>query len=128
MNYLLDTHSFLWFIGGNDKLSAQARQTIENTNHSIFLSMASVWEMGIKSSIGKLKLTENFEKSIVEPIHDNAFEILDIALPHIISLQSLPWHHRDPFDRLLISQSHVEKLPLISADALFDPYGVQRIW
>jgi PIN domain nuclease of toxin-antitoxin system len=128
MKLLLDTHSFLWFISGDSNLRGTARSLIEEPTNDLFLSAASIWEMAIKIGLGKLKIGEPFEKLIPEQLRLNAIDILNIEIEHTSALIALPFHHRDPFDRLLIAQSLVEKLPLISIDSAFDPYGVTRYW
>ncbi len=128
MKLLLDTHSFLWFIAGNPNLSSTARSIIEDPANDLFLSAASIWEMAIKISLGKLKIGEPFEKLIPEQLRLNAIDILNIEIGHTCAVIALPFHHRDPFDRLLIAQSLVEKVPIISADSAFDLYPVSRYW
>ena len=128
MKYLLDTHTLLWFLKGDKKLSAKARQLIDNPNNKRFLSIASLWEIAIKVSLGKLTLDKPFEKLFPEQLHFNRIEILDITVDNLIRLTTLPFHHRDPFDRLIIAQAFVEGMPIISADATFDAYGISREW
>lgn len=128
MKLLLDTHSFLWFISGSSNLSGTARSLIEDSSNQLFLSVASIWEMAIKISLGKLKIGEPFENLIPEQLRLNTIAVLNIEIEHTSALIDLPFHHRDPFDRLLIAQSLVEKMPLISTDSAFDIYGVSRYW
>jgi PIN domain nuclease of toxin-antitoxin system len=128
MNILLDTHAFLWFIAGSDELSVTARELIENEENRIFLSAASLWEMAIKVSLEKLSLSESFETLIPEQISQNGIEILNISTAHAAKIIQLPFHHRDPFDRLLIAQTLVEDMSLISIDEIFDAYEIKRIW
>jgi len=128
MNYLLDTHSLIWFIGGDEQLSYQAREEIENDENKIFVSIASLWEISIKSSIGKLKLVKPFEELFPQYLVENEIEILNIQIEHLQELINLPCHHRDPFDRLIICQSLVEQLTIIGKENLFDDYGIQRLW
>lgn len=128
MNYLLDTHSLIWFIGGDEQLSNEAREEIENEENIIFVSTASLWEISIKSSIGKLKLGKPFEELFPQYLVENEIDILDIKIQHLQALISLPFHHRDPFDRLIICQSLVEKLTIIGKERLFDDYGIERLW
>lgn len=128
MNYLLDTHSLIWFIGGDAKLSPQARLLMEDANNRLFISVASLWEMAIKTSLGKLILSLPFEQMFPAQLEANSIEVLDITVDHLQKLCTLPFHHRDPFDRLLLAQSFSENLPLISADDTFDSYGVERQW
>jgi PIN domain nuclease of toxin-antitoxin system len=128
MKLLLDTQSFLWFISGNPKLSESARQLIEAADNQTFLSMASLWEMGIKISLGKLALDQPFETLIPEQITQNGVEVLHIQFSHISVVASLPFHHRDPFDRLIAAQASVEEMLIISSDEAFDAYDVKRMW
>ncbi len=128
MRILLDTHAFIWFFRGDLKLSVTARELIENMDNEVLLSKASVWEMAIKQSIGKLSLGVPFKAVLVEQLNQNKIEMLDITLDHIEVVASLPLHHRDPFDRLIIAQGMVENIPIVSADDVFNAYGVNRVW
>ena len=126
MKYLLDTHALIWFIEGNNQLSAHARQLMEDESNELFISVASLWEMAIKISIGKLNLVQPFETLFPGQLEINNIQILDISVDHLREVSRLPFHHRDPFDRLMIAQAKVEGFPIISVDAAFDAYGVQR--
>jgi len=128
MRLLIDTHTFLWFIMGNSKLSLKARALIEEEGNEKLLSTASLWEMAIKISLGKLSFAEPFSELIPQQIEINGIKLLNIGINHLSRLTSLPFHHRDPFDRLLVAQCIVERLPLASADSVFDDYPVERIW
>ena len=128
MKYLLDTHTLIWFLTGDKKLSDKARHLIDNPGNRKFLSIASLWEIAIKVSLGKLALNKSFEKLFPEQLHFNRIEILDITVDNLIKLTTLPFHHRDPFDRLIIAQALVEGLPIIGADVIFDAYGINREW
>jgi PIN domain nuclease of toxin-antitoxin system len=128
MRVLLDTHSFLWFIMGSGNLSTNARGLIENPANDRLLSVVSLWEIAIKTSIGKLTLAAPFDKLIPSQLKLNAIDLLNIKLDHLSMLTQLPFHHRDPFDRLITAQAQVEKLSIISIDAAFDAYGVNRLW
>ena len=128
MKYLLDTHTLIWFLTGDKKLSDKARGLIDNPDNTKFLSIAGLWEIAIKVSLGKLALNKPFEKLFPEQLHFNRIEILDITVDNLIKLTTLPFHHRDPFDRLIIAQALVGKLPIIGADVLFDAYGIHREW
>ena len=127
MDLLLDTNAFLWFCEDNPKLSSIGKQYIENPNNTSFISMASLWEIAIKLSLGKLKLKIPFEK-FVKLVEDNGFKILSITFEHALNVSKLEFHHRDPFDRLLICQGIVEDIPIITADTIFDKYKINRIW
>ena len=128
MNLLLDTHTFLWFIAGDSSLSKAARSAIEDLNNNLYLSVASVWEIAIKVSIDKLELSEPFETFIPEQLAENGIELLDISVEHAAQIVSMPFHHRDPFDRLIAAQASVEKMTLLSVDEVFDSYGINRLW
>lgn len=100
MEMLLDTHVFLWFIMGSPNLTAEARSLIEDEKNRKFISIASLWEIAIKSSIGKLTLSSPFDKLIPQQLSLNGFELLPIEIAHLAAVVTLPFHHRDPFDRL----------------------------
>lgn len=127
MKVLLDTHAFLWFVNDDPQLSLAAK-TLMESEVDLLLSVASLWEISIKVGIGKLDLPKLFDVFIPEQLELNEIEILPIELKHLTPLTSLPLHHRDPFDRLLISQSLVEELTILSADKIFDRYAVNRSW
>jgi PIN domain nuclease of toxin-antitoxin system len=128
VNLLLDTHSFIWFVEDNPSLSSHARALIEEPTNDVFLSIASVWEMAIKVSLGKVDLSQSFDLFIPNQLLLNDITLLDITVSHTLRVVTLPFHHRDPFDRLLIAQSQVEGMPFISVDSIFDAYGVNRLW
>ncbi|HEV2735398.1 MAG TPA: type II toxin-antitoxin system VapC family toxin [Longimicrobiaceae bacterium] len=125
---LLDTHSFLWFISGSERLSRPARTLIEAPENPMLVSMASLWEIAIKHGLGKLSLERPFVDLIPEQLERQRIDVLGIELPHLAELIRLPLHHRDPFDRLLAAQARAEDLPIISVDDTLDAYGVRRIW
>lgn len=128
MKYLLDTHTLLWFLSGDKRLSAKARRLIENPNNVILLSIASIWEIAIKVSLGKLQLHKPFDELFPDELHFNDIKVLDITVESLIKLIAFPLHHRDPFDRLIIAQSVVEECPIIGVDPSFDAYGISRDW
>jgi len=128
MRLLLDTHAFLWFIDGNAKLSPRAKDLIEDEANTKSASMASLWEIGIKASIGRLHLGEPFEHLIPRQLDLNGFAVFPVRLAHIAKVVALPFHHRDPFDRMLAAQCLAEALPIVSADPIFDKYLVPRLW
>lgn len=128
MNLLLDTHAFLWFIKDDASLSLRARGLIEEPENKRLLSIVSLWEIAIKASLGKIVLKLPFDALMPRQLQENDIELLPIALPHLGLVERLPFHHRDPFDRLIIAQSLVENLPLVSIDSQFDKHGVQRLW
>jgi PIN domain nuclease of toxin-antitoxin system len=120
MGFLLDTNILLWWLANDPKLSADIREVIKNPVNDCFVSAVTVWEIAIKNSLGKLRQPDD----LLVVIRDNRFQILDISAVHCLRVGSLPWHHKDPFDRLLISQALVENLTLISADEKFKFYDV----
>ncbi len=128
MRILLDTQAFLWMLSGAADFSSKARKLVADPDNELFLSLASVWEIAIKSSIGKLKIAEPIATFIPAQMQANGIEQLDISFRHVARVAVLPFHHRDPFDRLLVCQAVEEGLVLLSADAVFDRYKVPRIW
>ena len=128
MKLLLDTHTFLWFIIGNPHLSANARALIEDQANEKFLSVGSMWEIAIKVSIGKLALSGSFDTLIPQQLSINGFDLLGLEVNHAAALINLPFHHRDPFDRLLISQATAESISVVSDDQRFPAYAVSIIW
>ncbi|MCL2027029.1 MAG: type II toxin-antitoxin system VapC family toxin [Bacteroidales bacterium] len=127
MRVLLDTHAFLWFLGGNSELSSQARTIIENPEYEKYISIASFWEVAIKSSLGKLTLDVPFSELKTEVLKNN-FQILPITFQDTLHLTKLPFHHRDPFDRIIISQAKENNLTLISCDGNFGQYEMSLLW
>ncbi len=127
MHLLLDTHIFLWFVTAPANLSAAAFAAIRDAENHIYISLVSAWEISIKSGLGKMNLAQPVEPFFQQQARRNQFEILPITLSHIAAVEHLPRHHRDPFDRLLIAQSIVENLTLISADHAFSQYPVTLI-
>jgi PIN domain nuclease of toxin-antitoxin system len=128
MRVLLDTHAFLWWGEDAPTLSKRARTTISNPGNECLLSLASCWAMAIKLSLGKLRLPGAIERFVPEQLAANAFRQLEISFRHMARVAMLPFHHRDPFDRLLAAQALEEGCPIVSADASFRKYGVKRIW
>jgi PIN domain nuclease of toxin-antitoxin system len=128
MKLLLDTHTLLWFIAGSTSLSQTARTLIEDAANEKFVSIASIWETAIKVGIGKMSLSAPFDALFPHQLNINGFELLAIEIEHASIITSLPLHHRDPFDRLLIAQAIQEKMTIISADTAFDDYGINRQW
>jgi len=128
MNILLDTHAFLWFIDGSPRLSAQARECIEDEGNGKLLSIASLWEIGIKISLGKLTLKQPFEELVPSQMQINGFDLLPVRIEHVTQVISMPFHHRDPFDRMLVAQCMGDQLPIVSRDPAFDSYQIDRIW
>ena len=127
MKLLLDTHTFLWFIDDNPQLSQKGKALLEADNE-LLLSIASLWEIAIKLSLGKLTLEMPTEVLMIQQLTRNDIDVLPITVAHLVIVSTLPLHHRDPFDRLLIAQAIVEQIPIVSADPMFDAYPVQRLW
>ena len=127
MKILLDTHTFLWFLGGASELSKQAKILIENPQNEKYISIASFWEIAIKSSLGKLILDVPFAE-LKNEVVKNSFQILPITFEDTLHLNTLPFHHRDPFDRIIISQAKENNLLLLSCDSNFTQYDVNLFW
>jgi PIN domain nuclease of toxin-antitoxin system len=128
MRLLLDTHVFLWWVAGGPPVSRRARSAIADGKNECLVSMASAWEMAIKVSLGKLEIDGSLERFLPEQLAANGFQVLPIDLEHVFRLTRLPFHHRDPFDRLLVAQALDGDLTLVSADPVFDKYGIKRRW
>jgi len=127
MRVLLDTHAFLWFVAGDSKLSRRAREVIENATQR-YLSVASVWEIVIKSALQKLPVNCTFTELLEDHIFGNDIEVLGIEFTHFAVLETLPLHHRDPFDRMIIAQSIAEDIAIIGVDSAFESYSIDLIW
>ncbi len=127
MKALLDTHTFLWAITGNENLSQRAGQIFVGPS-DLWLSVASIWEILIKVQIGKMPLPTPAGPYIVKKMAENKIEALPVSLDHVLKVETLPMHHNDPFDRMLVAQSLCEKLPLVTADRVFGLYPVEVIW
>ena len=128
MKYLLDTHAFIWFITEHRRLSQRAGNIIKDRNNEIFFSAASAWEICIKSRLGRLTIEGDPELFIVNQLAENRFRSLPIQISHSVYTLHLPEIHKDPFDRMLISQSHVEGMTLISPDQIIKKYDISVIW
>ncbi len=127
MDNLIDIHTFIWFIEGDKKLTKTAKEFISKKVASTFISIASLWEIAVKISLGKLELKTSFSK-ISQLIFNNGFQILPIVFEDTLILSELPFHHRDPFDRIIIAQSITNKLSIISRDKIFSEYNISLIW
>lgn len=127
MDLLLDTHSFIWFLNGDEQLPQNLKDSIADTSNKCFLSIASLWEIAIKSSLQKLELKGDFNR-IASFLIDNDIEIVPITFGHLQRLTQLPFHHRDPFDRIIIAQALTDGLPIATRDEIFPDYGVNCIW
>ena len=128
MKVLLDTHAFLWSITGDDRLSKTAEEIFLDPDNNLFFSAASFWEICIKMSLGKLSLKRGWFKTIQEEMRINAVQWLPVEMQHCVELTKLPFHHRDPFDRMLIAQAMAEDLQLLSRDSRLSAYEINRVW
>ncbi|AOX03487.1 twitching motility protein PilT [Moorena producens PAL-8-15-08-1] len=128
MKLLLDTHTFLWFIEGSLNLSDLARNVIEDQGNQRFLSVASLWEISIKVSMNKLQLRMPFTELVKREVYGNAMELLEIKPEHLDELAKLFFHHKDPFDRLIIAQSLAEGMAVITKDKAFESYPITILW
>lgn len=127
MNILLDTNVFIWFLEGSERLSNYAKEAIEADENICHVSIASFWEMAVKISIGKLDMTISFEELNLLA-WENGIEILPIQFEHTKIVSQLPFHHKDPFDRIIIAQSMVENMPVLTSDSCFKYYTTNIIW
>jgi PIN domain nuclease of toxin-antitoxin system len=123
----LDTHTFIWFINGDTRLSTKAKKEILKSSNKKFISMASIWEIAIKTSLDKLRINYPF-REVFNQIEENGFEILSIIFDHTLLVSQLEFHHRDPFDRLLIAQALSENMTIIGNDRNFQNYHVKMTW
>lgn len=128
MKLLLDTHTFIWLDSNPSRLSEKVRSLLQDPNNTLLLSVVSIWEMQIKTQIGKLQLSIPLAELVESQRQANMIEILPVSLSHVLAIEQLPLHHKDPFDRLLIAQANVEDATLISQDATLAKYPVQLIW
>ena len=126
MRLLLDTHVLIWYLEGNQSLSKSRRQSIVDARNDIFVSIASLWEMSIKIGSGKLKISRSLSDVIQQLINQN-IAILPVHPGHVLQVATLPFHHHDPFDRMLIAQSQVESLSVMSHDSAFADYGIKLL-
>ena len=126
MTLLLDTHAFLWWVGDDPRLSARARRAI--TDAACVISVASCWEMSLKAGLGRLDVPRPIVRFLQQQLEVNGFSVLPVSLEHAAAVAELPFHHRDPFDRLLAAQARQDDLAIVSADPVFRKYGVRRVW
>jgi len=124
MKYLIDTHVLIWWLERSDKLSGKVMEIIGSNENQIVVSVVSIWEISIKTRLGKLETPDD----LMEMISIESFEVLDIKSAHALQVKELPLHHHDPFDHLLIAQSIQENLPMITRDKYFDSYEIETIW
>jgi PIN domain nuclease of toxin-antitoxin system len=127
MKILIDTHIFLWYVINHQKLNESTKLIINDRENIIYISQASIWEIAIKNSLGKLNFNSPFREFIEEQIRVNDFNILTFNLCHFEEVTKLSFHHRDPFDRIIIAQSIIEKIPIISYDKMFKFYDIQLL-
>lgn len=129
MKFLLDTSTFLWITGGDlNRLSQKARQAVENSENSFCLSTASLWEIAIKYSLKRLELNLSPKEMVSELKKTSTLDFIGISPEHVVAVADLPFHHKDPFDRLLIAQAQVEGFPILTPDPEFRKYGIKTIW
>ncbi len=128
MNLLLDAHTLLWFLDDDSALSPTAKMLIEDPANRKLVSIAICWEIAIKVGLKKLDLGEPATTFLPRELAANHFDLLGVDLRHATFVETLPPHHRDPFDRLLVAQAIMEVMPIVSVDPALDAYGVQRLW
>ena len=128
MRLLLDTHTLLWWLDGDRRLSRRARSAIAVADAVVLVSAASAWEITTKARLGKLPGAADVAADVAGCLASQRFASLDITVLHAQRAGHLPGPHRDPFDRMLIAQAHIEDLPIVTNDPVFDAYGVLRIW
>ena len=127
MRYMLDTHTLIWFFEKNPRISSKAQSIIDDKNNIVHVSIASLWEIAIKVSLGKLDISLTTDE-LLERIDEEDFLMVNILSEHLRIIQSLPHHHRDPFDRMIIAQADAEKCTIISIDNAFDAYSTSVLW
>lgn len=127
MNILLDTHALIWFLNGDSQLSDKAKTEIENIDNDKIISIASIWEIAIKISLNKFRFDKGFKK-LFELIEENGFEILPISFEHTLIVSNLEFIHRDPIDRILVSQCKSDNLVIITKDENIKKYNIKTIW
>jgi PIN domain nuclease of toxin-antitoxin system len=128
MRILLDTHAFLWWIGGDRRLSARARKLIADGRNELLLSAASGWEIALKVGLGRIDLPAPLDRFLGEQLRLNGIETLPIQMSHALGAQGLPSLHRDPFDRMLVVQARMEKLGILTRDSQIAQYDVETLW
>lgn len=128
MRLLVDTQAFLWWVNGSHHMPPRAKRLLADRANELLLSVASCWEIAIKTSLGKLRLPQPPATFLPQQMQANAMALLDISFAHVVQVSDLPFHHRDPFDRLIVAQALAEGLPVVTADPVFEKYGVKRIW
>lgn len=124
MKLLLDTHAALWYLSDDDRLGEHARRHLDDENNHVLLSAAVVWEIAIKRALGKLQVPEEYLRLLL----DAGVQPLAVSLDHAAAVETLPQHHRDPFDRILVVQALSEQAALVSRDSALQTYGVTLMW
>lgn len=128
LRLILDTSTFIWAVEEPERISASARASIEDDRSKVYLSTVSPWEMAIKAGLGKLNMKRGVRGSIRKGLVDLGLELLPIALSHVLNVEELEDHHKDPFDRLIISQAQLEGLSIVTSDVHFEPYPIEVVW
>ena len=128
MKLLIDTHALIWYVDQAHLLSSATHAAITDPSNDLLLSSGSIWEIAIKVGLKKLTLSKSYRAWIEKAIADLGLSILPITVEHADAQAVLPNYHKDPFDRLLVAQAQVEGVPLVSFDAIVDPYGITRLW
>ena len=128
MKLLLDTQCWLWWFAQPERLNEEAIAHIVDENNELWLSVASIWEIGIKVAIGKLPLADPLDSYISSRMAQLGMRSLEITASHALQAAALPLHHRDPFDRMLIAQAQIEEMTLVSADSMFNKYDISLLW
>lgn len=128
MRVLLDTRAFLWWIADDPRLSRRAREVFADGRNELLFSAASGWEIAIKAGLGKVRVQGDLDRFLTEQLSRNAVRVLPVYLSHALCVYSLPDHHRDPFDRLLVAQALVEGLPVVSVDPNISRYPIETVW
>lgn len=128
MKLLLDTQAFLRWVEGTPALGRRARAAVANPDNEVLFSIVSCWELAIKLSLGKLKLAQRLDRFIPEQLRLNGFSLFAVELRHVVGVADLPFHHRDPFDRLLAAQALQDQLAVVTTDRVFRKYGVTVVW
>ena len=128
MRVLLDTHVFLWWITDDRRVSPRASELIADGRNDLLFSVASGWEIAIKASLGRIELPAPMERFLIEQLWENRIDVLPIQMSHALHVHALPHHHRDPFDRMLVAQARLEKLPILSSDRRIAKYEVEVLW
>jgi PIN domain nuclease of toxin-antitoxin system len=128
VKFITDTQAFLWFVTDSPRLSPQAKRLLESPDSERWLSVGSLWEIAIKTNLGKLTFDKPLQEFLPKQLALNQFRLLDVSVSHVLRVSVLPLHHRDPFDRMIVAQSLTETLPVVSNDTALDAYSIQRFW